>query len=233
MATPPSFIQYIETTWNVTIGSGGLTTSSFSVQAGDILVAVGQAEDANTLSIAGGSLSWSLQQSINTAGYTANFLWTAVVDSNKSMTCTVTRTANQKGGLGVYTWRGSDGVGNSNKTNVASGAPSLSLTPAQANSAILVFNGDWSAADGTSRTWRTGAGTFTEKLYFRDSAIYTLYGGYHADAGAVAAKTLGLSAPSGQKYSITAIEVKGTAGGGGGGTAVPVFLHHMITQGMA
>jgi hypothetical protein len=94
---------------------------------------------------------------------------------------------------------------------LSSGAPSLSITTTQDNSAIVVANGDWNATDGASRTWRTAGSSATENTYFRDSTRYTAYGAYHADAGTAGGKTVGLSAPGGQKYSIIAVEVKGTA----------------------
>ena len=129
------------------------------------------------------------------------------------MTVTSTRTGSSFNGFGlnVLTFRSSDGVGASSKDNVASGAPTLNLTTTQANSAIVVANGDWSATDGASRTWRTNAGALTEKTYDFQSAQFTVYGGYHADAGAIATYAVGLSAPGAQKYSIAAVEVKGAA----------------------
>jgi len=212
----PSFIQEAETSWAST-NSTTITTGSFSVLAGDILVAFSilsnWVDTDHNLTITGGSLTWTEQQTIRISSYCSLTLATAVVDSNKSMTVTSTRTgASALGfGLNVLTFRSSDGVGASSKTNVSSGAPTLNLTTTQANSAIVVANGDWNAIDGASRTWRTNAGALTEQTYALTATQATNYGGYHADAGAIATYAVGLSAPGAQKYSIAAVEVKGAA----------------------
>lgn len=216
----PSFIQEAETTYN---SAASKTTASFSVLAGDVLSAYciveGNPAGATAApTISGGSLTWTPQQDVNVDDYTRVIAWTATVDTNKSMTVTIDdpgSTSNFFGG-NVLTWRGSDGVGASSKTNVLSGAPSLGLTTGQDNSAIVVVIGDWTASDGTSRTWRSVNGSAaTESTYFRDSSHYTAYGGYHPDAGTAGAKTVGLSAPGSLKYSIVAVEIKGAAGGTG------------------
>jgi len=223
----PSFIQEAETAWNSS--TSPKTTASFNVVAGDILAAFGVVDDSGNPAnwagtFSGGSLTWTNREIVSVSDYCHLQIATATVDADKSMTVSFTRTAGSSTawfGANVLTFRGSDGVGASAKTNVASGAPTLNLTTTQANSAIVVANGDWVAADGASRTWRTNAGTLTEQTYFRDSARYTVYGGYHADAGAVGTYAVGLSAPSGQKYSIAAVEIKGTAAAGG---VVPVLM---------
>jgi hypothetical protein len=72
--------------------------------------------------------------------------------------------------------------------------------------------GDWSAQDGTSRTWRNNVGSaVVEKTYYRDALKYAVYGGYHADCGAAGTYAVGLSAPVSMAYSIAAVEVKGSA----------------------
>lgn len=210
--TAPTFIQEAETSWN-TDPSPSLTTASFNVLANDVLCASGITSDqVKTITITGGSLTWTLRQEVNVAGYCRVLMWTAIVDADKSMTVTFTESggAAQRMGGNVFTFRASDGVGASSKTN-ASGDPTLSLTTTQADSAIVVASGDWNAVDGTSRTWWTGAGTLTEQTYFRDSAEYAVYVGYHANAGAIGSYNVGLDAPGGQKYSIAAVEIKGVA----------------------
>jgi hypothetical protein len=206
--TAPSFVSENEvSSWSTTTASKA--TSSFSVQSGDVLVAYGMTEDSpNGLSISGGSLTWTQQQLVNASSYGRAYVWTATASSTTSITVTFTRSGSGQYGGDVLVFRGSGGIGASAKTNTT-GAPSLSLTTTLANSAIVVASVDWNAVGGGSRTWRTGAGTLTETTYATDPAHGTFYGGYHANAGTVGAKTLGLSAPSGQQYSIVAVEVKG------------------------
>jgi hypothetical protein len=61
------------------------------------------------------------------------------------------------------------------------------------------------------RSWLTsGVGALTEQTYDFESGRYTVYGGYHPDVGSAGFKTVGLSAPSGQKWATAAVEVTGT-----------------------
>lgn len=210
----PTFIQEAETAWNV--NTTPKTTASFAVQVNDILVAIGvTADTSTTLSTptnSGTALTWTLQQSIVVSSYCSTYVWTTTASTAESITVSFARggVSNLFGG-NVLTFRGSDGVGASAKTNVTTGAPTLNITTTQANSAVVVVNGDWNAVDGATRTWRENAGSLTEVTYFRDSANYTVYGGYHSDSGATGTYAVGLSAPSGQAYSIIAVEVKGSA----------------------
>lgn len=222
MATPPSFIQEAETVWNTT--TSPKTTAAFSVQTGDVLVAFGITGDQSaSLAVSGGSLTWTQAQFVNIASFCWTSIWTATATSSASITATFTRSGNTASWFGgnVLTFRGSDGVGASNKTNGA-GAPSLALTTTQNNSAVVVANSDWNAL-ATARTWRTTAGALTEQTYFAGSQ-YTVYGGFHADVSTAGSKTVGLSAPTGQAYAILAVEVKGAAGGGGATTQQTLSL---------
>lgn len=207
--SPPLFVQKVETTWS----SSGLTktTPSFDVKAGDVLVAYAGQENGSyaRVTVSGGSLSWTLQQEYTNGGAWADAaVWTAVVASDQTMTVNFDKgnVNNQYGGA-VLTFRRTGGVGSSSKTS-NSGAPSLSLTTTKANSAIVILSVDWNATNAT-HTWRTTAGSLTETTDVFLSSIYTANGGYHPNVGAAGAKTVGLSAPAGQKYSIVAVEIQG------------------------
>lgn len=196
-------------------------TAAPTVAVNDVLVVVGVAEDAGTTiaTPTGGSLTYTLQQSLVVASNCAVYVWTTISASAQSFTLSA-----DEGGAGTAWWgiqalrfSGSDGVGASNKAQTT-GAPSLSLTTNFANSAVVVVNGDWNAVDGTTRTWRTvnsitpTAGNSLERTYFRDAAHYGVYVAYWNDVGAAGAGTYGLSAPTGQKYGIIAVEVRGSSG---------------------
>jgi hypothetical protein len=205
-AASPTFISENETSWDSAAASKSVT---YAVQAGDVLVAYGMTENSGiTMSISGG-VTWTQRQAVTTTGYARAYAWTGTAASAGTLTTTCTRTAGSGGyGCDVYVFRGASGIGASASTHVSSGAPSLAITTQAAGSAIVVANTDWNAAQAPSRTWRSGAGAFTEKTYDWTLNGYTVFGGYHANAGAAGAKTVGLSAPSGQKYSIVAVEVK-------------------------
>lgn len=218
MATPPTFVAEYET------GFGESTspeTSAVTVATNDILAILGVVEDsATTLATpTGGGYTYTLQQNSNVASNCNVYGWTAPISSGQSYSVSI-----EDAGDGSHWWgynplrfSGSDGVGASSKTN-ASGAPSLSITTSFDNSAIVVAVGDWNAVDGTTRTWRTvngtapSAGNGFEKTYFRDASHYGVYMAYYPDAGTAGAKTVGLTAPSGQKYAIVAVEIRGSTG---------------------
>lgn len=207
-ACGPVFIQEVETVWNATADK---TTSSFNVLAGDLLVAYSSSEHGYyaPTAISGGSLTWTKRQEVHIdITWATTTVWTAVVDADKSMTVTFDGPdSSHLFGGNVLIFRNSGGVGASDKANVDGAAPSMNLTTTQANSAIVVLSADWNAANGSTRTWRTNAGSFTEQTYHYESGRYTVYGGYHANAGAVGTYAVGLSAPAAQKYSIVALEV--------------------------
>lgn len=214
--TPPTFQAEYETAWNTT--TTPKTTASVSVQTGDVLVAYSIVEDHSSApSVSGGSLTWTLAQEVNVTNFTRVALWTTTATSTTSFTVSFARTATAKNfGGNVLVFRGSDGVGASNKTNTT-GAPSLSLTTSFANSIIVCVVGDWDADDGSTRTWRTvngitpvaGGTPTTEPTYQNIASTYTVYAAYYTNAGAAGAKTVGLSAPSAMTYSIAAVEIRG------------------------
>jgi hypothetical protein len=214
----PTFVSYTDTGWATPNSTASVATSSISVQSGDTMVAVAVISDGSmTLAVSGGSLTWTLAQSVVTTNYCATYIWTATASSTTSFAVTFSRTGTTttKYGGGVYVFRAAS-IGNSSKTNTT-GAPSLALSSSQASSAFVQVVADWNAADGASRTWRAinsttpTSGNGYEKAYYRDSAQYTVCSAYWPDVGSTGSKTTGLSAPSGQQYAAIALEIKGTA----------------------
>jgi hypothetical protein len=126
-------------------------------------------------------------------------------------------------GGGVVQFRNSSGVGVSaycrsggrlngdpSPAALCASNPTVPLAGVSANSAIVKFNVDWSAQNGASRSsLTTGVGAFTETAYNFNSQ-YTIYGGYHANAGVAGTKTIGYSVPTGEVYTLLGVEVKGT-----------------------
>jgi hypothetical protein len=207
---PPVFVQEAETAaWNSSPATK--STSSFSVKAGDVLVAyAGQENGAGSMTISGGSLTWTKNQEFNgDGGNCSATIWTAVVDTDKTMSVTFGSSTSVHYGGNVLTFRRSEGLGSSNKAQDDDVLPSVNITTTKANSAIAVFSCDWNATDGASRAWKNNAGAFTELSYNFEANIYTIYGGYHANAGAAGTYAVGLNAPNSQKFSIVAMEIKG------------------------
>ena len=210
----PVFVAEYETAWT---GNPSSLSKSVTTAVGDVLVIIaGESNGGGTLGTPtddGPGLTYTLRQSIHVSTSWADaYVWTATATSAATFNITVAKTGGTPvWGFNVLRFSGSSGIGASSKTNVSGGAPSLGITTTGANSAIVVINTDWNAVDGASRTWRTAGSAATEVTYVKASTFVTDYGAYHADAGSAGAKTVGLSAPSGQKYSIIAVEILGGA----------------------
>lgn len=209
MATPPLFVAEYEAAWTNTTSP---KTVSVTMAPGDTLTVVGMTEDSTiTLNTptGGTGLTYALQTSAVLASHATAYLWTAVSGTTQTFTLSLT-TAGSVGnwGFNALRYAGSGGVGNAASTT-GSGGPSLNITTLRDNSVIVVASSDWAAVDGTTRTWRTTAGALTEQSYARVVNQYTIYAGFHPDAAAAGAKTVGVSAPVGQTYSIAAVEIFG------------------------
>jgi hypothetical protein len=206
----PTFIQEAETAWNSS--ATPKTTAAVNVLAGDLLVAcvVGSEEDdVIALSNSGAGLPWVQQRIVALPSHTWASVWTTTLAANRTALSFIATRSGGSGyfGCNVLTFRGSGGVGASVGIT-GSAAPSLTITTTQATSAIVVVAGDWYARSGASRAWRTDAGALTEVTYYDSGGTrYTIYMGYHADAGAVGAYAVGLTMPNDQKYSMAAIEI--------------------------
>jgi hypothetical protein len=224
--TPPTFVGEFETAWNSGTQPKAVSTT---VDTNDRIVIGAIAETQLTWTApSGGGFTYTAGPTLNPANYCSAAAWTMLATSGQTYSLTM----GNNSGTSWWGWNGlrfsgSDGIGQTASTNTT-GAPSLSITTLHDNSAIAVFVGDWNATDGTSRTWRTVNGTAPtagngfERTYFRDASHYTTYAAYYPDAGTAGAKTVGLSAPSGQQYTILAVEVRGSAAGAGA-TAPPIL----------
>lgn len=121
----------------------------------------------------------------------------------------------------VVRFSASNGVGAS--VSGTSGS-TISITTTGANSAIVCFVLDWNGVSGASRTWTTvnsitpSAGNGYELDYTLVTSNYTSYVAYYPDAGAIGAKTVGLTAPTGMAPTILAVEILGTVTQTGSGS---------------
>lgn len=213
----PTFVNSYATAYSSTAAP---KTLSVTTQAGDLVVVVMAMENgATTLSNpSGNGITFTNHQLIDLDNNWCDIgIWSGTdTTGGTGWTLTVDTVAGGfQFGATAFVFRNHGGIGASSKTNVSSGAPSLGLTTTQDASAIVVVNADWVPNDGSSRVWRTvngvtpTNGNSLERTYHYNVA-YTGYAGYYSDAGTAGGKTVGLSAPSGQKYSIAALEIKGT-----------------------
>ncbi|RSM73437.1 hypothetical protein DMH04_41230 [Kibdelosporangium aridum] len=217
----PTFVQNYPVASFLTAAASKQTATAVDVVAGDMLVVVGMTPDSTvTLGApSGGGLTYTLRQEVSVSSRTRVALWTAPATSSQSFSPTIVRGGNNfMWGFTVAKFSGCSGIGVSGQTNAANVAPSLSVTTTGTNSTLVVADADWVPVDGSSRAWRTPAGSTGitaggagELNYFHDASNYTGYIGYHAATGATGSKTVGQTSPTGQTTSIVAVELLAAA----------------------
>jgi hypothetical protein len=216
----PTFIAAHNTSYTSTA-----TTQTVSVTTlpGDTLVVYGGGDTDGTNALilntpTGNSVSLTLLRSVALSNWASAFIWSGTDltgGTNWTLSCTAPSVNSPTWGFTCVVFRGTGGTGSSNKAN-GNGAPSVNIVTTQSNSALVVFNNDFGAVDGTTRTWRTinsitpTAGNGLELTYVFNTGVDTLYGAYYNDAGAKGLVAAGLTLPAGQTYSIVVAEVMGT-----------------------
>jgi hypothetical protein len=200
------------------------TTASIAVQNGDILVATAFDEAAtstqipSTIATASGSTNAWTQRQVAPASATTTqsyiITWTATATATGNITVTFGKagTTNRNTGV-VKVWRGSNGVGatNTNNNGTSTGTPTVSVTTTGANSALDFSTDDWNAVTGAA-TFTASNGTPVQDVSDQtQTGAYSVYSSHVLDAGAIGAKTMGMSAPTGQRYCNTVVEILGTA----------------------
>lgn len=196
--------------------SNTLTTPSFTPATGEVLVVKlatwstavsmsapsggGQTYDSAIIAAPGGFNPWCAIYFVN-----------GVSGSPGSMTVSSTPSASSWHSMVVERWGTAtmDASPAVNSTISGVGAPSASLTTTADNSVISTVSGDAQSVDPTGHTYLSSA---TEDG-FSDGHVgsngVTYY--YWQSCGAAGAQTVGLSAPTGQKWAMAAVEIKNGA----------------------
>lgn len=216
MAVPPTLVsEYEVSSWTTTATP---KTVSVTVSAGDTLAVVGLTGDfdSDITTPTGGGLTYTLQtvvEGFNTpVAFSNAYIWTATSSTSQTFTLSAGRTTGGSWGFNVLRYSGVSTVGAAANAHVDGGAPALNITTINDNSAIVVGNADWDEISGTTRTWRAVNGASpTEQTYVLATNWSTFYAAQYTDAGTAGVKTVGLSAPTGQRYSIVAVELVGSA----------------------
>jgi hypothetical protein len=134
-------------------GSGTITTPAVStLTPGDLLLAFVASDGPNsagaqTVTVSGGNLPWSLVKRVNTRAGTSE-IWKAVAPSAFS-NLTVTSTQASGGfhqSLHLVGFTNAGGVGATGGAAAPSGAPAVSLVTSQAGSWVWGVGNDWDAA---------------------------------------------------------------------------------------
>lgn len=218
---------------NATQAATSPLTSSVTTAVGDTLVCVALCDGASRLlatPTGGTNLTWTLQtSSVSVTSYGNLYIWTATATTAETFTCSVASTAGTASWqFFVSRWSGVTSIGAKGNAHAA-GAPTLSITSTGTNSALVVGNVDYNGGDGSTRTWLTSAGAVTQINYSYTAGTGTQYGAYYGNVGAPGVETVGLSAPTGQAYTIGAVELvgapstTGTLPAAGAGTAALAF----------
>ena len=190
-----------------------------TTRSGDVLVVVATTADGTTTlgTPVGNALTYTLEQSSVAAGDPAIYVWSATDTlGGNSWPLSISRTAGMGAwGYGVYVVTRTTGVGASALTGPAVGAPGVSLATTVNQSAVVVISVDDLATNQADRLWRTvedvvrpTLASNTEKL--AQVGSYAVYSAYYHNVGALGAKTYGLVLPTAQRYTIAAIEIKGS-----------------------
>ncbi|MDN5920785.1 MAG: hypothetical protein L0I76_37740, partial [Pseudonocardia sp.] len=197
-----------------TPASGGtsLESESFTPAEGEILVVKSLAGDSGaTLGApSGGGLTYTLRASSSTAGWSTGRIDTAVVGASPSamtVSVSVTNGTNRSPSLYVERWAGvalADPVAtNAVKTGTTAQTMNPVLTSTVAGSVITWCVGDWQVVSGgTPAYWSAGAVQIHEQ---RNSA--TNYWSVWQPDDEVGGQVLGMSAPTGQKWTLLGIEL--------------------------
>lgn len=182
---------------------------SVTVGVGDtIVLAIGGGSPATvTTAPAGGGLTYTQQVANNPGGSISSlYMYTATSASVQTFTLTATMSLSDKYGTTVSRFSGVGSIGANNKaSNATASLPSMSLTTTTDNSVAAVSVSDFNSVTGSS-TWVTTSGTPT---IVEDDVLVGGVADHNAyyTVGAAGAKTLGMSAPTGQAWCIGAVEL--------------------------
>jgi hypothetical protein len=213
----PVLISESESDWDGNVASKSVNVTA---NAGDLIVVAAMAPDSTvTLSnpTGGTGLTYVPHQNVTASSFGRACIWSAQVPSTQGPFSVQINRSGSSFMWGMNCLR----IGNTAGAGASAGitntsTPTLDLVTGQDSSGIVVVNVDWQPVDGASRAWRVPAGgsgitngSVNEPSYFYEPSNYTIYIGWHTTAGARGTKTVGLSAPGGQRYAIAALEVLG------------------------
>ena len=190
------------------------TTAAFSTaQAGETILAFASADGptaagAQTVTVSGAGLTWTLVRRSNTQFGTAE-VWSATAAA-KLTGVTVSATESAGGFhqmLTVVAVQATSGIGAVQAASAASGAPTASLTTTRAGSLVFAVGNDWD--DALARTLGAGQGIVSQWV---DTSVGDTFWTQRLTAPTGAAGsvvTIGDSAPTSDRWNFTAVEIKG------------------------
>jgi hypothetical protein len=217
-----------------TSSAATLTSTSFTPQTGDIIVVKLDTADASTNynTPTGGGWTYTQQVLDTTTSHVWASIWTAPVTSggtSQTVASTHGTGSTTYAVMVVELWRGAQLAATPATCDTrGTGAPSTTLTTVAANSVVSWMSGDWAGVDGTSRAYITSSATPTEDGYSFALSQITAYSAYQTTATA-GSQNLGLTAPTGQTWTLTGIEIQAATSSAFGATGS--FLYGSSTTG--
>lgn len=145
-------------------------------------------------------------------------IWTAVASTASANTVTSgTLSTAAWHSMMVERWTNATLAGSPavNGTKTGSGAPSSTITTTGASSVVSWANGDWNANSPTGRTYNTTSATPTEEgIHDKSTGNYVAYYAWQ-NAASAGSQTIGITAPTGQAWTVLGIEILNVAGAAG------------------
>ena len=218
----PTYVQTVQTIWTSTATPKALP--SINGALGDVLVVAVGDFDHSSGSTENPAFSSSpaetFTEQTQTAGIASADAWaqtaTAILSAARTgLVVSVSNTAQSAPwGAALIQFTDATGVGASARsTGAGTAQPALAITTTQDNSAIVYFCANWTDDANAARTHRvpSGGSAPVEIGHYNDVSNGAMLWAYCPDAGPAGAKTVGLTAPSGD-YQIVAVEILGVSG---------------------
>lgn len=207
-------------------GTTALVTPSFTPAVGELIVVKLQTEDSSQTATAATDTQGNTylpRITVTTGSHTYARISTAFTAAATAMTVSSGTFSNGTGfahkSMVVERWSGAQLAATPavNGTTTGSGTATTGITTVAANSVVSWCDGDWAAVAPGTPTYASSA---TQESI--DNQSTTFYVGYYAWQNAVSAgsQTFGVTSPTGQTWTLAAIEIQDA--GGGGGTALPI-----------
>ncbi len=212
--TPPTVSSYTSSNWGDLSGASE-ATGTLTWSSGDLIIVVGGTESGsftlNTPTATG--LSFSLVTSVGTGvgGDGVDYIWSATAGSGGSsvVTATVVEGGTVARGIAAYAFSSASGIGTP-ATIQGSTAKTISLTRANANSAVVTVMTDWQAVADTTVDSSPAGGTVRQANEATSHATFFVTD--WPDQGATGTTSYGITNHTGTvRMSGIALEIKGVA----------------------
>jgi len=211
----PTLSDYQESDYSDTATNE--VSASITWSAGDVIVVLGMTEnntrDMGLPTATGLTFAAVAGTPTNTANSCKGYAWTATAGSSGSGAVTSVKSHPvSAGGLSVFVFSGSDGLGGTSISAALGSTTTQSLTRTGTNSHVVQIWGDWNAVNDTTVTWTPSGQTQREATFVSGAA--TFFAASWGDQGASGATSYGFSGFAGGDMTAITLEVLGTTGGG-------------------